>query len=757
MEARRHGWLVGAVAALALGAFAPAASAATANITDDGTEQVLHFDAAAGEVNNLWIEGGPQWQVAELKPAGGGAPVHITGDANCHAYPPPGDPIGADAVSCDTADGLGGIDRVEINLGDQDDVFQIIAADVPIVVNGGDGDDTFYDTDRTNVTLPVARTFNGGLGNDRFFAGVDSGQPNAYHGDAGDQDKMYYTWRSDSPVKRSQTITLDDVADDGENNEGDNVHSDIEYAFGSDQADTIKGTANNDYLVGRGGADTIDGLGGDDRLFAGDAATNDGATCDADVLNGGDGIDHLALGGATTADGGADDDHILSDAFVCPGKSDVASGGTGRDSAEFTILDNPTLANLSVSLDDVANDGVGGTDNYKSDIEDLFGSNYGMTLIGSAGVNHITGGDGNDLIDGGLGADQMKGGTGIDTVDYSSRAVLVTATIGVGDEDGQAGENDGVGDDIENVRGGSGADTIVGNALDNVLDGGLGADNISGGDGVDAVDYSRRTVPVNVTLNAGAGNDGQAGENDTIAADVEGVFGGSGNDTLVGAAGNGFLFGFGGNDDLSDVGGIDTLDAGTGDDAIDSVDGAVDHDVCGPGTDKVTKDANDTVDADCADTTTPPVDPPTDPPSTPPTTPPTTTAPVTPPASPPVVPIDHTAPNATLALGTGKLGKLLSSGLKVSVKSNEAGSFSAVLTAESNTVRLLKRHGVKGVLARGQATAIGGATKTLTLRLARKARRALRGAAVAKLKLVITVTDGVGNKRLLTRHLRIRN
>jgi Ca2+-binding RTX toxin-like protein len=756
MERRCHGWLVGAVAALALGAFAPAASAATANITDDGTTQVLHFDAADGEVNNLWIEGGPQWQVAELTPLAGGTPVHITGDANCHAYPPPGDPIGADAVSCDTADGAGGIDRVEINLGDENDVFQIIAADVPITVNGGAGEDTFYDTDRTNVILPVPRIFNGGADNDRFFAGVDSGQPNDYHGDAGTEDKMYYTWRTDAPVKRSQTITLDDVADDGENSEGDNVHSDIEYAFGSDQADVIKGTANGDYLVGNGGADTIDGLGGGDRLFAGDAATNDGDTCDADVLNGGDDEDFLALGGATIADGGAGDDHILTDAHVCPGKSDVASGGTGRDSAEFTILDNPSLANLSVSLDDVANDGVGGTDNYKSDIEDLFGSNYGMTLIGSAGPNSIRGGDGNDLIDGGLGADSIRGGNGIDTVDYSSRTVPVTVTIGVGDTDGQTGENDGVGDDIENVRGGSGADTIVGNALDNVLDGGLGADNISGGDGVDAVDYSRRTVPVNVTLNAGAGNDGQAGENDTIAADVEGAFGGSGNDTLVGAAGNGFLFGFGGSDDLSDVGGIDTLDAGTGDDEIDSVDGAVDHDVCGPGTDKVTKDANDTVDADCADTPTPPADPTEDPPLPPPGNPPVT-PPVNPPANPPVVPIDHTAPNATLALGAGKLGKLLASGLKVSVKSNEAGSLSAVLTAESNTVRLLKRHGVKGVLASGRGTATGGATKTLTLRLGRKARKALRGAAVAKLKLVVTVTDAAGNKYTVTKHLKIKS
>jgi hypothetical protein len=80
-----------------------------------------------------------------------------------------------------------------------------------------------------------------------------------------------------------------------------------------------------------------------------------------------------------------------------------------------------------------------------------------------------------------------------------------------------------------------------------------------------------------------------------------------------------------------------------------------------------------------------------------------------------------------------------------------------VLTAESSTVRLLKRHGLKGVLASGKGTANGGVTKTLTLRLGRKARKALRGAAVAKLKLVVTVTDAAGNKRTLTKHLKIKD
>jgi hypothetical protein len=273
---------------------------------------------------------------------------------------------------------------------------------------------------------------------------------------------------------------------------------------------------------------------------------------------------------------------------------------------------------------------------------------------------------------------------------------------------------------------------------------------------VDAVDYSRRTAPVNVTLDSGVGNDGEAGENDTIAADVEGAFGGSGNDKLVGALGNGFLAGLGGDDQLSDAGGVDTLDAGAGNDKVDSVDGAVDHDICGPGADKVTSDAVDTVEADCEPASTPPTDPPTGPPSSPPSGP---APPSTPPASAPhtpVAPIDHTAPTASVTLSAGHLGKLLSGGLKVSVKSSESGSLAAVLTAESTTAGALRRQGVRGVLAIGQANAAGGATRTLTLRLTRKARRALSGSAVAKFKLVVTVTDGVGNKRTLIRHLRIR-
>jgi Ca2+-binding RTX toxin-like protein len=732
METRCQGWLAVTVAALTLGAFAPAAGAATAHVTDDGTEQVLHYDAVAGEVNNIWIEGGPQYQIIELAPAGGTA-TPITVGAGCVAYANT-----AEGVSC----GSGDVDRIEIDLGDKDDTLDIANADVPITADGGEGADTFHDMEATHVAGGhFARLFKGGPGNDFFNSGQFAEMPTEYQGGDG-TDFISYTYRDLQATPVGQNITLDDKADDGQGTEGDNVHSDIEYVFGTDKADTIKGSDGDNYIVGNGGADTIDGMGGKDSLFAGDAASAAGDTCDADVLNGGDGDDDLWLGGATTADGGADNDRLLSDQALCPGKSDVASGGTGEDSADFWGVTTP---GLSVSLDDVANDGLGGTDNYKSDIERLQGpETVGMTLIGSSGPNHITGGGGNDLIDGAGGADQMSGGKGIDTVDYSSRTAPVTVTIGEGDEDGETGEGDGVVGDIENVRGGSGADTIVGNELDNVIDGGLGADMISGGAGLDAVDYSRRTARVSVTLAGGAADDGEAGEHDNVASDVEGAFGGAGADVLVGNAANGFLKGLGGNDDISDPGGTDTLDSGPGDDKINSVDGFADTVICSTGTDTVTSEALDILDASCK----PPAPGPDPDPNPNPNPKPQPKPTPKPQPKPTPKPIDLTAPNA--AVGVAKvqtLAKWLSSGLKVKVKSNEGGTISAVLTPESS----------KRVLATGKGKASAGVRKTLTLTLTKRGRKALRHLHSHKFKLVVTVTDAAGNKRIVTTHMRVKS
>src|SRR5215212_8676164 len=742
MEMRCQGWLAVTVAALTLGAFAPAAGAATVEITDDGTEQVLRYTAAPSEVNSLTVAA-PDATDADYSFVDVGAGVAITPGTGCTAM------LTGTGVDCDPT----GVDRVEIALDDLNDHLHVFSSAVPVHADLGTGDDNVEDPEIGPATS--TRSYDGGEGADYFAGKGDGVLANDYHGGPG-KDTVSYEYRV-TPV----SVSIDDVANDGATAEGDNVHRDIEVVLGGAADDVLVGSAANDTLVGLDGADDIQGLAGDDQLEVwGRGAPDAAPMCDVDVLDGGPGADRLFLGGRTSAHGGADDDQLMGDSVVCAGGGDDVHGDGGRDLADFSIVTGA----LTVSLwDDLPNDGIGAKDNFHSDIEDLYGGAGGMTLIGTDGPNQITGGPGNDVLDGRGGKDQLAGHEGIDLADYSSHVAAVSLTLDSpdADDDGAAGEGDSIALDIENLRGGHGDDTLAGGAGDNVLDGGPGADTISGGPGVDAVDYSMRSTPVTVTLAGAAADDGEGGEHDNVAEDVEGAFGGAGNDKLAGNAADGFLYGFAGNDDLSDAGGADTLDAGQGDDAIDSVDGFADTVVCGPGTDSAKSDTIDTVGADCE----PPPGPGPDPDPTPGPDPDPTPGPGPGPGpgtahkpTPPVKPIDHTAPTATATYArTLRLRGLRSKGLRVSVLSNENVTVAATLTAESSTRGWLRRHhfSARTLLARGKAKAGAGARKTVTLRLTRKGRRALRGLSSGKFKLVLVLTDGVGNSLTVTSHLRM--
>jgi serralysin len=141
---------------------------------------------------------------------------------------------------------------------------------------------------------------------------------------------------------------------------------------------------------------------------------------------------------------------------------------------------------------------------------------------------------------------------------------------------------------IENVVAGSAADTIIGNVADNLIDGGLGADSMTGGAGSDVYIVDNEADLV-IEL-AGEGNDeirtGLANLSLVAFANVEKLaatsdlahdFRGNGGDNVVtGAGGNDFLR-------LQD-GGIDSVQSGAGNDVIlfgatltsaDSVDGGI--------------------------------------------------------------------------------------------------------------------------------------------------------------------------------------
>jgi|GEM_PF-3246980 len=158
------------------------------------------------------------------------------------------------------------------------------------------------------------------------------------------------------------------------------------------------------------------------------------------------------------------------------------------------------------------------------------------------------------------------------------------------------------GANIENAIGGSGNDTLSGNALNNVLNGGAGndylyghdgddvliggagGDLLSGLDGTDTASYvgSSSAVTVDLQQNTASGGHAQGDrfgsiENLTGSAhgdDLRGdsgnnvLDGGAGNDTLYGGSGYDILFGGDGNDTLIGGANGDTIDGGAGIDTV---------------------------------------------------------------------------------------------------------------------------------------------------------------------------------------------
>lgn len=272
----------------------------------------------------------------------------------------------------------------------------------------------------------------------------------------------------------------------------------------------------------------------------------------------------------------------------------------------------------------------------------VFGGEGNDTIRGGAGDDHLEGGAGNDVFwmstsdDGG---DTFVGGAGTDTISYGGKPTVVAATnlvmtlpttggrtnpltvalegSSADANDGEAGEEDAVRDDIEVVIGGGGADLLIGGANNDTIYGGAGNDTLvgglgddtlngdagddrfwdiavvfddddgwiagtpavtgndvfNGGLGTDTVDYSDRTGALTITADGVAANDGESGETDNVKADVEIVLGGAGGDTISGSAGDNTLNGGGGADTLNGLGGSDRLVGGLGADTLNGGDG----------------------------------------------------------------------------------------------------------------------------------------------------------------------------------------
>ncbi len=212
------------------------------------------------------------------------------------------------------------------------------------------------------------------------------------------------------------------------------------------------------------------------------------------------------------------------------GSADTVTFGADGFSFNADTVKDGTYANVDefVASLGAGNDVFSGSGGY--------GTGAAFTLALEA-----FGGEGNDTMSGGTGADTLSGGAGNDTLRGAVDAALDVA------------------DDV--LNGDAGADILDAGNVDN------GSDTFNGGADSDTVSYANRALAVTVTLGAGS-NDGETGEADTVAGDVEVLTGGAGDDTLTGGALAETINGGAGDDTISGGAEADTLNGDAGDDTF---------------------------------------------------------------------------------------------------------------------------------------------------------------------------------------------
>ncbi len=390
-------------------------------------------------------------------------------------------------------------------------------------LSGGDGDDTLRgDEDHDALTGGTGNDLlRGGAGNDLLIG--DAGQDTLDGGEG--RDKADYTSSIAGVYVNLSTsnVTLGGVsvtalsARDGFGSidwidPGADNRSSVEDARGSGFDDYLYASENGSLLEGMGGNDVLFGIGGGDTLKGG---------------AGNDAID--GLGGDDTIMGGAGNDTL--------------AGGSGNDLLSY---EEDSGAGVTASLaTNTATDGSGGQDTL-SQFENLRGSQQGDTLTGDGNVNLIEGLGGDDVIDGGLGGDILRGGAGNDiividgvgsggdNVDDSEGYDLIRSSVdttnngvpwALAEEDLQliGGARIGYGNADNNL--------LMGNALDNELDGLSGSDTFWGyaGNDVYVFDSLGDAIGVGTAFRALTSGDGEVagGGTDTIRLATANIYGGT--------------------------------------------------------------------------------------------------------------------------------------------------------------------------------------------------------------------------------------
>ncbi len=330
-----------------------------------------------------------------------------------------------------------------------------------------------------------------------------------------------------------------------------------EMLLGGDGLDDLRGSGGNDMLVGGKGADKLSGGDGNDLIDGGEGR---------DVIDGGAGSDLVSYAGA------------LAGVVVRLAPAAQAVAATAAAPA-LAINGGDTLISIEQVIgsnfgDTLEGDAKGNFLIGNGGADRLVGGDGDDALSGNAGNDTLLGGAGADLLTGGAGADTIDGGAGVDIVSYADSAKAVRVEL---DASGLVRGGDADGDRLSNIEGVIGSahvDALRGNRLDNLIDGGGGADTMEGGAGNDI--YRVDNASDKVIEDAREGTDTieaivsidltrhfqlslQEIENVTLMGSGALSATGNGlNNVLKGSDGNNVLTGRGGRDTLDGSGGLDT-------------------------------------------------------------------------------------------------------------------------------------------------------------------------------------------------------
>jgi len=337
--------------------------------------------------------------------------------------------------------------------------------------------------------------------------------------------------------------------------------------------DTIGAGGGNDIISGGSGNDQLQGESGDDSLSGGEGA---------DVLFGDEGDD--------TLEGGAGDDTLFGDTGLNDsvlGGADYLVGGEGNDNLQGEAGDDTLVGNGGdVLVGGAGNDSISafdetdeisggeGVDTLSYSSED--GVNVDLSDVSDVEVLYGTSGD--DDLSGLANFSMVSGGAGNDVIEYAD-GVTVDGGEGYDILDGSAASSAMTGSEpftnIESIIGSEFSDSIVAADVD-YISGGLGDDYfalsdvdgivLDGGEGSDLLDGSDDTAGFSIDLSDG----------DILG--MESIIGGSGSDTLsafqleglTGTSGADTLMASGADAYIVGGGGNDSLVGGSGDDTLDA-------------------------------------------------------------------------------------------------------------------------------------------------------------------------------------------